>query len=76
LRRKDHPNKEQATVSGTADRTKGRVKEAVGDLTDDDDLKREGKTDEMVGKAKDASQKAKDKFDEAVDSVKDKVHGD
>jgi uncharacterized protein YjbJ (UPF0337 family) len=63
-------------MSGTADRAKGRVKEAVGDLTDDDDLKNEGKTDQMAGKAKDASQKAKDKFDDAVDSVKDKVDRD
>jgi uncharacterized protein YjbJ (UPF0337 family) len=63
-------------MSGTTDRAKGRVEEAVGDLTDDDDLKREGKTDQMAGKAKDVSQKAKDKFDDVVESVKDKVHRD
>ena len=34
------------------DETKGRVKEAAGDLTDDDDLKREGKIEQGEGKAK------------------------
>ena len=32
-------------MEGKKDDIKGRVKEAAGDLTDDDDLKREGKTD-------------------------------
>jgi uncharacterized protein YjbJ (UPF0337 family) len=52
-------------MSGQADETKGRIKEAVGDLTDDKDLQREGKIDQGAGKAKDA-----------VDSVKDKLTGD
>ena len=34
------------------DETKGRVKEAAGDLTGDKDLKREGKADQTAGKAK------------------------
>jgi uncharacterized protein YjbJ (UPF0337 family) len=42
----------------------GRVKEAAGDLTDDDELKREGKLDQ-------ASAKVKDTADDAVDKVKD-----
>ena len=39
-------------VSGEKDQAKGRVKQAVGDLTDDKDLKREGKVDEAAGKVK------------------------
>jgi uncharacterized protein YjbJ (UPF0337 family) len=39
---------------GTADDAKGRVKEAAGDLTGDDELKTEGKVDRASGKAKDA----------------------
>jgi uncharacterized protein YjbJ (UPF0337 family) len=35
------------------DDLKGRAKEAAGDLTDNDDLKREGKIDQVSGKAKD-----------------------
>ena len=39
---------------GTADETKGRLKEAAGDLTGDQDLKDEGKVDKASGKAKGA----------------------
>ena len=38
----------------TTDQAKGRVKQAAGDLTDNDDLKAEGKSDELLGKAKGA----------------------
>jgi len=36
------------------DDAKGRTKEALGDVTDDQDLKDEGKVDRASGKAKDA----------------------
>lgn len=49
-------------MSGEADQTKGRIKQAVGDLTDDDELKREGKVDEGAGKVKEAVDKVKDKL--------------
>jgi uncharacterized protein YjbJ (UPF0337 family) len=52
-----------------AEDAKGRAKEAAGSLTDDDDLKREGKADQ-------ASSSVKDKVEDAVDSVKDKVSRD
>ena len=45
-----------------ADELKGRVKEAAGDLTDDDDLKREGKVDQGKGKVKEAVDDIADKF--------------
>jgi uncharacterized protein YjbJ (UPF0337 family) len=45
------------------DDAKGRAKEAAGSLTDDDELKSEGKTDRASGKVKDT-----------VDDVKDKVN--
>lgn len=51
------------------DDAKGRVKEAAGDLTNDDDLKREGKVDQAGGKVK-------DKVGDAVDAVKDKLSKD
>lgn len=51
-------------MSGEADEAKGRIKQAVGDLTDDKDLKNEGKVDSASGKIKDA-----------VDTVKDKLTG-
>lgn len=37
---------------GTLDDAKGRTKEALGDLTDDQDLKNEGKVDRASGKIK------------------------
>jgi uncharacterized protein YjbJ (UPF0337 family) len=46
----------------SADKSKGKIKQAVGDLTDNDDLRREGKVDEMAGKAKDAIDKVKKKI--------------
>jgi uncharacterized protein YjbJ (UPF0337 family) len=55
------------------DQAKGRVKQAAGDLTDNPDLKREGKADEFGGKVKEFVEDVKDKANEAVDKVKDKI---
>ena len=60
-------------TEGRWDEAKGRVKEAAGDLTDSDDLKREGKADQAGGKVKQATGEAKDKLDDAVDTVKEKL---
>jgi uncharacterized protein YjbJ (UPF0337 family) len=46
------------------DDLKGRVKEAAGDLTEDDDLKREGQIDQGKGKVKGF-----------IDDVADKLKG-
>jgi len=54
---------------GKFDRMKGRAKEAAGELTDDDDLKDEGKVDKASGAIK-------EKFDNATDKVKDAVNPD
>jgi uncharacterized protein YjbJ (UPF0337 family) len=51
---------------GKFDETKGRAKEAAGDLTDDDDLKREGKVDKVSGWLKDKVGRAADKAKDAV----------
>jgi uncharacterized protein YjbJ (UPF0337 family) len=57
-----------------SDEIKGRVKEAAGDLTDDDKLKREGKADRASGKVKETMDDVKDKLEDGVDAVKDKLH--
>jgi uncharacterized protein YjbJ (UPF0337 family) len=49
---------------GKFDQIKGRAKEAAGDLTNDDDLRREGKVDRASGTLK-------EKFDRMTDKVKD-----
>lgn len=51
------------------DELKGRVKEAAGDLTDDDELKREGKVDR-------ATDTVKEKVGEVSDKVKDVLNRD
>ncbi len=54
---------------GTKDDLKGRLKEAGGDLTDDQSLKNEGKVDKATGSVK-------DKVGDAADKVKDVVNPD
>jgi len=53
-------------MAGEVDKAKGRVKKTVGDLTDDEDLKREGEIDETTGKVKGAIEKVADKAREVV----------
>ena len=55
------------------DQAKGRVKQAAGDLTDNDDLKREGKADELGGKVKGLVDDVKDKANDAIDKVREKI---
>ena len=56
-------------MGGKTDVVKGRVKEAAGVLTGNDKLREEGKTDQAVGKAKQAVQKVADKVKNAVKKV-------
>jgi len=58
-------------MGSTTDKITGRVKEAVGVLTDNDRLKREGQTDQVVGEVKEAAEKVKDKVARVVEKVKD-----
>jgi uncharacterized protein YjbJ (UPF0337 family) len=53
---------------GSVDKAKGNLKEAGGDLTGDDSLKREGKVDQGSGKAKDALGNVTDKVKDTVNS--------
>jgi uncharacterized protein YjbJ (UPF0337 family) len=48
-------------ASGTSDKIKGRVEEAVGVLTDDQRLKNKGKLDQSAGKVKKAVEQVIDK---------------
>lgn len=63
-------------MGGTADDLTGRAKEAVGDLTDDDKLKREGKADRASGSIKDKLEDAKEWAEGKVDDVKDRLKKD
>ena len=57
------------TSGGSAQKTGGDIKEGVGSVIGDKDLKREGKVDQAVGDVK-------DKVDKAADKVKDLLHKD
>jgi len=60
-------------MTGETDDLKGRVKEAAGALTDDDDLKNQGKADQAAGSAKDKVGKAADWAEDKIDQAKDKL---
>ncbi len=51
-------------MAGKLDQAKGRVKKAIGELTDNQELKNEGTVDKVAGKIK-----------EGVDKVKKAVQG-
>ena len=61
-------------MSGEMDKMKGRVKQAAGDLTDDEELRREGQNDETAGKVKNKVGKIEDEVEDAIDKVKAKVN--
>ncbi|MGB6058370.1 MAG: CsbD family protein [Microthrixaceae bacterium] len=63
-------------MSGKEDEIKGRIKEGAGALTGDDDLKREGKTDQASASVKDKIDDAKNWAEDKVNDVKERLHKD
>ena len=59
-------------MSGTTDVIKGRVKEAVGALTNDQRLKDEGKLDQTAGRIKEGVARVVDKAKNAAKAGKGK----
>ncbi|QDB80375.1 CsbD family protein [Georgenia sp. 311] len=49
-------------IENTAEKTSGKIKEAVGDATDNRDLQAEGKKDQTKGSLKQAGENIKDAF--------------
>jgi uncharacterized protein YjbJ (UPF0337 family) len=60
-------------VGSSLDDAKGKAKEAVGDLTDDNQMKNEGKADQAGADIKEFGDKVRDKVHDAVDAVKEKL---
>ena len=56
-------------MDANMDEAKGRMKEAAGDMMDDDDMKREGKADRMGATIK-------EKAGDVVDKAKEMVNKD
>jgi uncharacterized protein YjbJ (UPF0337 family) len=60
-------------VKGKADQLKGRVKQAAGDLADDEKLREEGAADEVVGDIEKAAATGRRKVGEAIKDLGDKI---
>ncbi|WP_289018374.1 CsbD family protein [uncultured Ornithinimicrobium sp.] len=53
-------------ISNAAEDAKGKVKEGVGDATDNERMEAEGKGDQMSASAKKAGENLKDGFNDAT----------
>jgi len=49
-------------IENTAEKTTGKIKETVGDATDNEDLQAEGRKDRAKGSLKQAAENVKDAF--------------
>ncbi len=56
---------------GITDKISGRVKQAVGDLTDDAATRRQGRQEERKGEAKDELARTEEKADAKAEEVAD-----
>ncbi len=61
-------------MSGTTDEISGRTKEAVGVLTDDKEMQREGKTDQAAATTKSKLDSANDWAKHKIDDIKNKLN--
>ena len=57
-------------VENKSEELKGRAKEAAGSVTDDDELRNEGRADQAESSVKQAGEKAKDAADDLKDAFK------
>jgi len=62
-------NRDEA--QGKTDQLKGKIKQAAGDLTDDERLHDEGVTDEAAGKVQEGFGKGRRKVGEALEDLGD-----
>jgi uncharacterized protein YjbJ (UPF0337 family) len=60
-------------LEGKAEQVKGKVKKAVGDLTDDERLHDEGEVDEAAGDVQEGYGRARRKVGEAIEDLGNKV---
>jgi uncharacterized protein YjbJ (UPF0337 family) len=60
-------------LNGKADKIKGRTKQAVGDLTNDQRLHDEGTADEAAGNVQEGFGKTRRKVGETLDDIADKI---
>lgn len=59
-------------IDATKDQVVGKAKEVTGEVTDDKKLEAEGKSEGLLGKAKDVVEDVKDKIKDAFEDAKGK----
>ena len=60
-------------MEGKAEALKGKVKQAAGDLTDNEQLKNEGVADEAAGDTQDAIGRTRRKTGEFIEDIGEKI---
>ena len=60
-------------LDGKAKQFKGKIKQGVGDLTDDEQLRDEGVADEAEGDVQEGVGKARRKVGEAIEDIGEKI---
>jgi uncharacterized protein YjbJ (UPF0337 family) len=60
-------------VAGKVEKTKGKIKQKVGEVTDDPQLVDEGLDDQVSGEVTEGAGKVKRKVADAADSLADKI---
>ena len=60
-------------LEGKTEQVKGRMKQAVGNLTNDDELRSEGAADEAAGNVQEGFGRARRKVGEAIEDIGDNL---
>lgn len=60
-------------LEGRAEKLKGKLKQAAGDLTDDDQLRDEGVADEAAGTVQEGFGRGRRKLGEAIEDIGDQI---
>jgi uncharacterized protein YjbJ (UPF0337 family) len=60
-------------VRGKADQVKGKIKESVGNATDDEQMRNEGAADNVAGNVEETFGKGRRKAGEALNDLGDKI---
>ena len=65
--------KNRDELDGQSEQVKGKVKQAWGDLTDDERLRNEGEADEAAGEVQEGFGRARRKVGEAIEDIGDDI---
>ncbi|MGI9255212.1 MAG: CsbD family protein [Thermomicrobiales bacterium] len=60
-------------IGGALEELKGKAKSAIGNMTDNDDLRAEGDLDQLKGRAQQAVGDIKEKVSDVLDEIEHKI---